>query len=157
MTSLIVPFLNLLILVTVLVVYLRKPLRDFVSSRHTGIAASLREAQENLRTAQKDHQEFSAKLKAISAELQSIRDQAKEDARLSRDRIAAEARQLSERVVVDAKATAQGMIHELQAQLYAQTADQVFAKVEGLLKERLTGEDQARIRKQFSEQMRTAL
>ncbi|OFZ20131.1 MAG: hypothetical protein A2X94_09490 [Bdellovibrionales bacterium GWB1_55_8] len=157
MGSLVSPIINLTILVAVMAYYLRQPIRDFVRGRHQTIAAELRAAQEQLRAAQKDNEEFSAKLKAVSAELEAIREQTQQDARASRERILTEAHQLSERVVADAKSTSEGMAHELQAQLYVQTADQVLARVERMLKERLTGEDRVRIRRQFSEQVGSAL
>jgi F-type H+-transporting ATPase subunit b len=153
MSELIYPFINLIILVTVMVVYLREPLRTFVRTRHETLRDELQRVRNLLSGAQTKHDEFSSKLKAMEAEIQSLRDQARQDAAASKSKIVAEAQRLSATIVSDARVSAQGLFSRLRQELFADVGAKVLDRAETLLRERLTGDDRARIRNEFSAQV----
>ena len=153
MSELIFPFINLSILIVIMVVYLREPLRTFVLDRHTGLRDELRRVRDLLSQAQARYNEFTSKLKAMDAEIASLRDQAKQDAAASQSRILAEAQKLSATIISDSRASAQGLYSQLKSELFADVGSRVLDRAEVMMRERLTGDDRARIRREFSTQV----
>lgn len=156
MQTLIAPFINLLILVGLLVFYLRKPLRVFAETRHNTIREDLESVRNQLRSAQEKHAEFSAKLRAVDAEVSGIKSQMIQDAQAMKSRIVAEAQKLSGNVIQDAKHASTVLYTEFKSSLYSELGARVLDRAEAILKERLTGDDRARIRNEFSSQVETA-
>jgi F0F1-type ATP synthase membrane subunit b/b' len=156
MATLIAPFINLLILVGVLVFYCRKPLQVFAETRHHTIREDLETVRNQLRNAQEKHAEFSAKLRAVDAEVSGLRAQMIQDANAMKSRIVAEAQKLSGNVIEDAKHASAVLYTEFKSSLYSELGARVLDRAEIILKERLTGDDRARIRKEFSTQVETA-
>ena len=64
-----------------------------------------------------------------------------------------EARKQSARISQDSLAAANGLLGELRSQLYSELSNKVLDRAERLLRERLTGDDHARIRQEFSQQV----
>jgi F0F1-type ATP synthase membrane subunit b/b' len=156
MQTLIAPFINLLILVGVLVFYLREPLKVFAETRHHTIREDLESVRNQLRAAQEKHAEFSAKLRAVDAEVNGIKSQMVQDAQAMKSRIVAEAQKLSGNVIEDARHASAVLYTEFKSSLYSELGSRVLDRAEAILKERLTGDDRARIRKEFSSQVETA-
>lgn len=156
METLIAPLINLLILVGALVYYLRKPLKTFAETRHHAIREDLESVRNLLRGAQEKHEEFSAKLRAVDAEVSGIKTQMIQDAQAMKSRIVAEAQRLSGNVIEDAKHASAVLYTEFKSSLYSELGHRVLDRAEAILKERLTGDDRARIRKEFSSQVETA-
>jgi F-type H+-transporting ATPase subunit b len=153
MSELIYPAINLAILIVLLVVYTREPVRGFVRTRHETLRDELRRVRDLLTNAKAKFEEFSAKLKAMEAEVQSLRDQAKQDAAAVKSKILAEAQALSANTVADARRSAQGLYGQLKSELFIEIGNKVLDRTEVMLRERLTGEDRARIRNEFSAQV----
>ena len=150
METLIAPTINLAILLSILVYYTRAPLRGFVQQRHESLRDELARVREQLKQARVKFDEFSAKLKAIDVEIGAIQQQTRVDAEAMKSRIIAEGQKLSAHVVEDARNGAQNLYSELRAQLYGEFTGRVLDRAEALLKERLTGDDRARIQREFS-------
>lgn len=150
MESLVAPFVNVLILVGFLFYQLREPIRTFVSQRHETVRDTVKKVHAMLREAQDQYDEFSAKLKAIDAEVAGIHEQARQDALATQLRMNTEAQRLSQMIVADARVSAQNVFSDLKASLRVKLANQVLSRVEELVKDRLTGDDRAKIRQEFS-------
>jgi F-type H+-transporting ATPase subunit b len=155
METLIAPLINLLILVGMLVFFLRKPLRTFVEARHHTIRESLDSVHKELRSAQEKHAEFSAKLRAVDAEVSGLKAQIAQDAQAMKSRIVAEAQKLSSNVIEDAKHASAVLYTEFKSSLYSELGARVLDRAEAILKDRLTGDDRARMRKELSTQVET--
>lgn len=153
MGELLYPTINLAILLTIMVVYLRAPLASFVRGRHETLRDELSRVRELLANAKTKYEEFSSKLKAMEAEIASLREQAKQDAAASRNRIVTEAQGLSSTIVADSKKSAQGLYGQLRQELFAEVGTKVLDRAEAMLRDRLTGDDRARIRNEFSAQV----
>lgn len=153
METLIAPSINLGILIVVLAYYLRAPLRAFIAGRHSAVRDEVAKVREMLQQAQDKHNEFSSKLKAIDVEITSLREQAKQDAQATKLRVLSEAQRLSSTIVSDARATAEGAFADLKRQLHVEIGTRAIDRAEALLRDRLTGDDRARIRNEFSSQV----
>jgi F-type H+-transporting ATPase subunit b len=153
MSELIFPTINLTILIVVMVVYLREPLRGFVRARHEELRDELRRVRELLVSAKSKYEEFSAKLKAMEAEIQSLRDQTNQDVSATKSRVLAEAQALSATIVSDSRRSAQGLYGRLKSELFSEVGHKIIDRTEQMIRERLTGDDRARIRNEFSTQV----
>lgn len=155
METLIAPVINLAILIGVLTYYLKQPLKSFAKDRHHSIRAELEAVRNQLRDAKAKHAEFSSKLRAMDAEISGLKTQAIQDAQALKAKVQAEAQKLSGNIVEDAKHAAKVLYSEFKVQLYSELGTHVLDRAEKILRERLTGDDRARIRQEFSTQVET--
>jgi F0F1-type ATP synthase membrane subunit b/b' len=153
MESLIAPSFNLILLIALLSYKLKGPLKAFVSGRHQVLRSEIESVRSELQVAQAKFDEFSAKLKAVDAEVLTLREQSQQEAVALKQRISAEARRLSVSLAADARASADALFQDLKQQAYSELCAQVLDRTEALLKVRLTGEDRVSIRTEFSKQM----
>ncbi|MGK5083647.1 ATP synthase F0 subunit B [Bdellovibrionota bacterium FG-1] len=156
MSDLIYPFINFSILIAVLVVYLREPIRVFVRTRHENLRDELQRVRDLLVQAQSKYDEFSGKLKAMDAEIQTMREQAKQDGVAAQNRLLAEAQRLSATIISDSRAASGGLYSQLRHELITDVGLRVLSRAEAILHERLTGDDRVRIRQEFSTQVESA-
>jgi F-type H+-transporting ATPase subunit b len=156
METLVAPSINLLILVGALAYYLRAPLKQFVKTRHSSLRDELATVREELRQAQARYEQFAAKLKSLGNEVAELKEQSRQDAQAMKARIVSEAQRLSASTVSDARASATGLYADVKSELYAELGGRVLDRAEALLRERLTGDDRARIRQEFSHQLEAA-
>ena len=153
MQTLIAPFINLVILLALLAYYLRQPLKDFAKNRSVSIREELKSVSEQLRVAKQKHAEFSSKLKAMDGEIAGLKSQAIQDAQNMKVRIETDAQKQSANVVSDARNGVVGLYSELKGEMYTEFGNRVLDRAETLLRERLTGDDRARITKEFTHQV----
>jgi len=153
MHSLVVPLINLSILIAVLVYYLRAPLKAFIKIRHESVRDELERVAEQLKLAQEKYDEFSAKLKAMQAEIVVLRDQARQDGEAIKLRLVNDGKRVSVAIVMDAKAAAEALIEDLRISLKRELAASVLSRAELLVLGRLTSEDRKRFRLDFSKQV----
>lgn len=151
MGSLIVPALNLAILLGLLYYFLREPTKDFVRNRHSFLRDELKLVREQLEGARQKYDQFSAKLASLDQEITAIREELKADAASTSERIVKEAQKLSQTIAADAKTSAQQMVSDVKEQIRAELGAQVLVRAEQMLRERLTGDDKARLRSEFSQ------
>lgn len=156
MSELLAPTVNLIILLSFLVYKLRKPLAEFVHQRHSTLRDELGHVDELLRQAQEKYDEFTAKLRAIETEATSLREQARQDGRTAKLKLLSEAQKASSQIVADAREAAAGLFSELKGQLYHEFGQKILERAESIMRDRLTGDDRARIRREFSAQVETA-
>lgn len=155
METLIAPTVNLAILLGILFYYLREPLKTFIQQRHVSVREELVNVREMLHKAQERYDEFSAKLKAIDVEIKTLHDQAKQEAQSSKTRVLADAQKLASHIVADSRMAAQALYGDLKTQLSTELGNRVLERAESLVRERITAEDRARIKKEFSNVVET--
>lgn len=153
MESLIAPFVNFSALVGILYWKLKGPVISAVAERSQTLRTELKNVQNQLLTAQAQYDEYAAKLKAIDAEIASLKEQGKQDAEAMRVKIGTEARRLATVIVADARISAQSLFADFKTQLRAELAHKVLDKSEVLIKQKLTGDDRVRIRSEFSRRL----
>jgi F-type H+-transporting ATPase subunit b len=150
MEALIFPFINLTALLVVLAIYLRKPLADYVVTRHQTVSNEFTMARNALVTAKKQIEDVNSRMKGMDAELAALRSQAREDGEKSKAAIVSQANKLSSTIVADAKTSASSLQSEFKISLRRELANLALSRAEVRLRDRLTGEDHARIRQEFS-------
>lgn len=153
MDSLVSPTFNFLILVALMVYFLREPLSGFVSGRHASVRDEIRKVRDLLQHAQERYDEFNAKLNAIEVETTALREQSRQDAEAAKKRIVGDAQRLSANIIADSRTTAEYLVVQLKRELYEEVGLRVIERAGVLLRERLTGDDRARIRQEFSSQV----
>jgi F0F1-type ATP synthase membrane subunit b/b' len=153
MESVIASSVNFLILVVIMVYKLRAPVREFVAQRHHSIREEIQEVRIQLQQAQEKYDEFSAKLKAVDAEVATLQEQTKQDTLAMKQRIVNESRKMASTIASDARNSVDSLHSELKGQLYAEWSLQVLDRAEQILKDRLTSSDRSRIGQEFSKQM----
>jgi F0F1-type ATP synthase membrane subunit b/b' len=147
------PFFNFSVLVGLLVWKLRDPVRGFVRQRHETLRDEIDSVRDLLKRSQERFSEFSNKLQMLDLEVATIRSQMKQDAQAMNARISEDAKKQSVRISADARTAAQGLLADMRSGLYHELAIKVLERAETLLRERLTGDDRARIRQEFSRQV----
>lgn len=147
------PFLNLVFLLGVLVYFLRRPLKDFVTERHTTLKSQLDEVQAKLTEAQRQYTEYSQRLSSMDVEVANIVQGIRTEAETARVRILTDAKRSADQIVIDAKRTGEAMVAEFKTQIRIDLANQVIARAETLLKSRMTGDVREQLKKDFSKQV----
>jgi F-type H+-transporting ATPase subunit b len=153
MSSLIPALINFSILVGALIYFLRKPVKAFVFERHSSLKTQLDQAQTKLVQAQRQYNEYSQRLSSMDAEVTNLVQSIRGEAETARVRIITDARRMADQIVVDAKRTGESMVTEFKHQIRVELANQVIARVETLLKSRMTGDVREQLRKDFSKQV----
>lgn len=153
MSSLLFPLLNVSLLVAALVYYLRKPILEFVATRHVTLRSEVEGARTRLRHAQEKVEELSAKLQGVDAELAGIRQQGQRDVSDLKARILADSKKLAQTISQDAQLAAESAQRDFKRELLLEAGTKILARAEELLRDRLTGDDRARLTREFSNQL----
>ena len=153
MGSLVAPALNLAILCGILVYFLREPLKQFLQSRQTTLKKDLEDARNLLQESQARYDEFSGKLKAVDAEIQSLKRHTIEEAEAAKTRVVQHAQETSSRLVSEAKNNAKQIFESVKQEAQMEMVGKVLETAEGKLKSQLKDADRARIRKEFSKRL----
>lgn len=156
METLLAPAVNLFILIAVLFYFLRKPVIEFVTSRHHTLRSELEEVKNLLRLAQNEYDDFNGKLKAVDHEIRSLKEHSQNQARETEARLLSQAKKASELILSDAKVAAQNLFKKCKTDIREEFTRAVLHKAEGEIQSRLTGDDQKRIRREFSTKMGAA-
>jgi F-type H+-transporting ATPase subunit b len=151
--ELIFPLINLGILLAILVTKLREPIRAYVASRHADIRDELQRVRDLLTLAQTRDAEFQGRIGALDAEITTLKQQVQADSAATKSRIIAEAQRLNASIIADARATSNGLYAQLRSELLADVGVRVLDRAEAIVRERLTAEDRARIRREFATQL----
>ena len=153
MHALIAPLVNVSILVGILFYYLRKPISDFVSSRHVSIRDQVKSVSDDLRSAQNKYEEFSSRIKALDVEVRALREQGKQESEQMKTRLLTDARRVSAAIVSDSRTSAEQVFKDLQGELRKDLGEKVVIRAEKLIRDKLTTDEKSRIRHEFSEQL----
>lgn len=156
MHSLIPSLINFAILIGLLVFYLHAPLRAFVRGRHESLRDELKRVADQLRQAQERYDEFSAKLKAMQAEIGALREQARQDGQAIKLRLIQDGQRVAQTIVEDARGAADAVLDDLKIELRRELGGMVLQSAERIIRERLKPEDQVRMRREFAREVETA-
>jgi len=143
--SLIIQFLNFIILLLILQRLLYKPFLAKMAERTQAIQKSLDEAQAARAEAARQQEENETRLRASLAEAASIRSQALKDAADEQKRLVDAARAESQRLVETAKAQMDADVRRARDELRREVADLATAVAEKLMRRSLRDEDHRRI------------
>jgi F-type H+-transporting ATPase subunit b len=153
MNTILISSINLIILIGILVFKLRIPLREFVAQRTQVIHQEVQTARDMLADAHKKFDEFSNRLAEVEKEMKELRVLTQQDISAMKQRLLVEIQNLKKQILSDAKSSADSLLVEFKREIYFELTDQILSRAETLIKNRLTGEDRARIRQEFSQQL----
>jgi F-type H+-transporting ATPase subunit b len=143
--SLIIQAVNFIILLVLLTKLLYKPLLAKMDERTNAIKKSLDEAQAARQEAQKERDEFAAKIQAANAEAQRIRAEALKDAADEQRRLVEAAKAEAARLVASARQEMDADVRRARQELRQEVADLAIAISERLIKKSLNDTDHRRI------------
>jgi F-type H+-transporting ATPase subunit b len=143
--SLIIQFLNFIILLLILQRLLYKPFLAKMAERTQAIQKSLDEAQAARAQAARQQEENETRLRTAYAEAASIRAQALKDAADEQKRLLDAARAESQHLVETAKAQMDAEVRRARDELRREVADLATAVAEKLVRRSLRDEDHRRI------------
>ena len=143
--SLIIQAVNFLILLVLLTKLLYKPLLAKMDERTQAIQKSLDEAQAARAQAQKERDEFAAKIQAAHAEAQGIRAAALKDAADEQRKLVDAARAEAARLVASARQEMDQDVRRARQELRQEVADLAIAVSERLIKKSLNDADHRRV------------
>jgi F-type H+-transporting ATPase subunit b len=143
--SLIIQFLNFIVLLLILQRLLYKPFLAKMAERTQAIQKSLDEAQAARAQAARQQEENETRLRAAHAEAAAIRAQALKEAADEQKRLVDGARAESQRLVDTAKAQMDADVRRARDELRREVADLATAIAEKLVRRSLRDEDHRRI------------
>ena len=143
--SLIIQAVNFIILLVLLTKLLYKPLLAKMDERTNAIKKSLDEAQAARQEAQKERDDFAAKIQAANIEAQRIRAEALKDAADEQRRLVDAAKAEAARLVASARQEMDADVRRARQELRQEVADLAIAISERLIKKSLNDTDHRRI------------
>ena len=139
------PVINFAILVTILFVFAKKPLQNYLKNRSETIAKTLDEARQAKEAALKALEEVEEKLKLKDKEIAEILSAAERSGAQERDRIIEETGKLKERVLEQAKANIEFELKHAKESIKAEAVELAMELAEKKIKEKMTKEEQEKL------------
>ncbi len=145
------PGVNLLILIAALVYFGRRPMQDFFAARQDRIRGDLDAAANALAEAEARHTEWQRKLARLDAEMDRIREQARERAEAERKHILADASAAAERIRRDARSAVDQELRRAREELRREVAELAVELAAETLRTRVNDTDRSRLVDDFIE------
>ncbi len=144
---------NLIFFVGILYYLLRKPVRDFFTTRLAEVRTTLDRAAREKAEAEAKMNELNARLNKLDTELAEIRNQAEREAQTERARLEAEAIADAAKLRITAQREIEGAKQTALVQLREFTANKSVELAEQLIRRELTPQDDARLLQRVSEEL----
>lgn len=138
-------FFNLFLFVGVLVFFLRRPIGEAMRARREGIRRDLMRAQEERDAALTKLEEVEARLGRLDAEVQNVREQARKDALLEKERIARAADEDAQKLRDQAMREIESAGKAARQELRRFTAEQSVQLAEEMIRRDIRPEDDAHL------------
>jgi len=141
----------------ILVYFGRKPMADFLAVRRRGIVDGLEEARRVEHAAQAKHEEYSARIENLDAEISKLREEFKRAGMEERDRMVAEAADRAHKLHAEANFLVGQQLKTLREQLTHEAIEAAVGAAEKILRERATGADQQRLADEYLARLRQSV
>lgn len=138
-------FINFAILVFIIVKFLGKPIKNYLTQRKELIEKSIRESQEAKELAQKALQEVEEKLKLKDKEIQDILDTARKIGEQEKNQIIQETEKLKEKILEQAKTNIEFEVKMAKDALRLEAAELAIQLSEQKLREKITPEEHEKL------------
>ncbi|MDW8363209.1 MAG: ATP synthase F0 subunit B [Myxococcales bacterium] len=145
---------NFSLLVTLFVVFGRKPLRAFLERRRAQVAEALEEARRLREQIETRERQMRERLARLDAEIEQIRTEMRRAGEAERDRIVAEAEAKAARLRKEAEFLIEQQFRQLRVDALREASMAAVAAAERVLRERVTAADQERLARQYLERLR---
>jgi F-type H+-transporting ATPase subunit b len=140
---------NLALLLAVLVVFARKPMKAFFQDRRDRIQGELQSAAQLRKEAEQRYAKWQRQLVDLDAELERVRATARERAEAERERILADARAAAERIRSDAHVAVEQELRRAREQLREEASALSIQLASELLEAQVTDTDRDRLLDEF--------
>lgn len=138
-------FFNLFLFIGVIVFILRRPISEAMRARREGIRRDLMRAQEERNAALAKLEEVEARLGLLDAEVATVREQAKKDALLEKERIARSTEEEAQKLRDQAVREIEGAGKAARQELRRFTAEQSVRLAEEMIRRDIRPEDDAHL------------
>jgi F-type H+-transporting ATPase subunit b len=145
--------LNVSIFAWILYHFLRQPVADFFSSRRRKIIENLEMAKRSREEAQKRLAEIDEKMAGLEHELEAIAQKAREDAEKESRRLLLKAEEETEKIKAQAAKDMEQAKAEAFHDVRKYVVDIAMNRVESVIAEKITTEDQERLIEEFAEKL----
>lgn len=140
---------NFLVFAGILVLLFRKPLKQYLTSRHRDVVDGLEESARIKEAAERKHAEYTERLAHLDDELESLRQEMIQAGEAERDRIIAEAETRAARMRRDAQFLIDQQMKQLKADLTREAIEAAVKSAEQLLTGQTSAADQERLAKSY--------
>lgn len=144
---------NFLGLVTILVVFGRKPLQTFLELRRKTVEDGIEEATKLKVAAEAKHKEYSERIAQIDDELGKLRADILKAARAEKDRIIQDAEERAKRMRAETDELIAQQIQQLQTSLSREVVGAAVAAAEKMLQGAMKSDDQQRLAQDYVKQV----
>lgn len=144
---------NFLGLVTILVVFGRKPLQTFLETRRQTVEIGIAEGTKLKLAAEAKHKEYSERIAQIDEELAKLRSDILKAARTEKERIIAEAEERAKRTRAETDELIAQQMQQLQVTLSREVVDAAVSAAEKILQGALKADDQQRLAQDYVKQV----
>lgn len=148
---------NFLVFAGVLVKLLGPKLKPAAGARYERIKSELESARLALADAQQRESKASLAVSSLASDRVKISKEYQESAEKRALEIVQDAQKLADRIVQDVGARKSRLLAELQQDLRSEVSDGVIQKAEGLIKNRMTGDEKARLRSEITKDFEVSL
>lgn len=148
-------FINFAVLVGILVKFAGKPLKEYFAGRHKTIKQKVEDAQKALAEAQALKAEYEKRLSGLSDEIEQFKKSILEETEREKKRILDEANQFAARIREQARLTYEQEKREIMARIKEEIARLTMERTEGILKEKFSKADHAKMVDEFIEKLRS--
>lgn len=154
-TALIIRLGNFLVFFILLVVLLKKPLKEFFASRAATIRVSVEEAKKFHTQALKEYQEINHKLKKADEEMADLIKTFKEAGETQRNKMTSQAKELAQKIEQDTQKLAEVELKKAKESL-KETAIEMATKLgREMVEKRITENDKKRLTENYLSQINT--
>lgn len=144
---------NFLVLATVLVVLLKKPLQGFLASRSDGIRLNVEESEKLQQEALNMVKTFETKLAKLDEEIKSLLEDARKEGEKQKLIILERAERMSEQIIQNAKNSATREIDRQKTNLQKELMAKVIQEAIKNLKSKVSEKDHEQFTERFIEQI----
>ncbi len=140
---------NFLALVIILVVALRKPLRQFFGNRREEIAKTLSDLERKKAESEEQYLKLERKLNELDAEREAIIAEYLEEGEKEKAKIIANAQEIAAQIQQQAEIAIKQEVQKTKAELRREIADMAAAQAEEVIKKNIDAQDQERLVEEY--------
>lgn len=153
--SLVLKFFNFFVLVGLLVYFVGKPLKAYLSKRHDTMKTRLEETEKVLKDAQAIRAQYQERLDKLDGEIEVFKKQTMQEAEAEKKKIIEEAHAFAERIREQARLTAEQENKDMARRIKEEISRLTMEKAEQLITEKITQSDHDKLVEEFIVKLRS--
>lgn len=141
MSDIVYPWINFVILLSLLIYFLKKPAKEFFLARSKKVAQEIEQAAHEKHDAEAKYLNYDRRLKNIESEMDTLLQSLKKEGDLAREKIVEEARSSSKRIEDTTRWIVNQEIRKAKVALKEKSVQIIAGRAEQLVKENLQTQD----------------